>query len=53
MHPLPEDPEHLTREMLTEAFSHLKKYQRDNRIYCRHGIEPETEFLLNLCGKDY
>jgi len=53
MHPLPEDPSLISNEILTEAFAQLKKYQRDNRIHCRHGINPDVEFLLNLAGRNY
>lgn len=53
MHPLPEDPALISKEILTEAFQQLKKYQRDNQIHCRHSIDPNVEFLLTLCDKNY
>ena len=53
MHPLPEDPSLISKEILTEAFAQLKKYQRDNQIHCRHQIDPCLEFLLKLTDKDY
>jgi len=50
---LPEDPDELTEERLTEAFNHLKKFQIDKEIYCRHEVPQEVEFLLASCGKNY
>lgn len=53
MHPLPEDPALISKEILIEAFVQLKKYQRDNQIHCRHSIDPNVAFLLTLCDKNY
>lgn len=44
--PLPEDPTQLTPELLEKAFKILKKYQVENKLACKHPIDPEVEFLL-------
>lgn len=51
--PIPDDPKEVTPELLTQAFNHLKKYQREAGIKCSHEIKPEVEFLLQQTGKNY
>jgi hypothetical protein len=43
----------ISKEVLKEAFTQLKKFQRDNQIHCRHGIDPDIEFLLSMTDKNY
>ena len=45
--PLPSNPNYLTDELLKKAFKTMKKYQVENRINCRHNIDPEVEFLIS------
>jgi len=51
--PMPDDPDLLTRELLTKAFHLMKKFQNDNQIYCRHDLPKDTEFILTHCGQNF
>jgi hypothetical protein len=45
--PLPQNPDFLTDELLKKAFKTLKKYQIENRLNCKHPIEPDIEYIIS------
>ena len=44
--PLPTDRKELTEEFIAKAFKTLKNFQIENKLNCKHEINPHIEFLL-------